>query len=557
MSLTSLDSVIEQYLLCVDAGESIDEEQWLARYPQWADDLREFFTLHRQAHASFQPPTNSINLRPQALPHYNPDASPTLHPSSVNWTWSQIASASYPIPFGPYDLLAEINRGGMGIVYRAVHRQLQRTVALKILRAGEMATAEEVKRFHSEAITSSHLNHPHIVPIFEAGQCHGLTYFTMAFIDGEDLAAKLQQAPLDAQQAAHLILKMAEAVAFAHQHHILHRDIKPSNILIDTQGTPFLADFGLARFEQIDEQLTLTGQILGTPAYMAPEQARSSSQAHSESVDIYALGAVLYASLTGQPPFSGPTPFDVLLQVLDRLPPAPSQLQRQIPRPLEAICLKAMAKNPAQRYPTASALADDLRLFLRGEPITFDRPTWRERLELWWRREPILISHLGAILASALIILISYLARYSHASPQQFAVKFGILVSWALVSVLLQHLSRFNRRREWVHLVWATADMCFYTAVLIAADAPRGLLFVGYPLMIAVSGLFYRVRFVTYMTTLGCLSTLLVATSVTDSLTDRIDFLCIYLIALVVLGVSIAAMIRRVRSLSRFYGEME
>jgi serine/threonine-protein kinase len=553
MSDASLDSVIEQYLLRAESGEPRDDAQWLARYPQWADDLQEFFSLHHQAQTTFQQPLTDDWAATQ-LPGQVRLESGT---SASNWTWSQIASAQYPIPFGPYDLLAEINRGGMGIVYRAIHRQLQRVVALKILRAGELATAEEVKRFHTEAITSSNLNHPHIVSIFEAGQCHGLIYFTMAYIDGEDLEAKLQREPLDPQLAAHLLLKMAEAVAFAHEHHILHRDIKPSNILIDTQGTPFLADFGLARSQQLDEKLTLTGQILGTPAYMAPEQARASSAMHAESADISALGAVLYAALTGQAPFSGPTPFDILLQVLDRQPPAPTQIQKKIPRPLEAICLKAMAKNPALRYPSAVALAEDLRLFLRGDPINVARPSWRQRFELWWRREPILISHLGAIGATAVIILISFLARYSHASTQQFAVKFGILVSWSIASILLQRLSRFNRRREWVHLLWATADMCFFTAAIIAADPPRGLLFVGYPLMIAVSGLFYRVRFVTFMTTLSCLSTLLVATTVTDSLTDRVDFLSIYLIALVVLGTSIAAMIRRVRSLSRFYGELE
>jgi serine/threonine protein kinase len=546
MSDESLDLIIEQYLLRTEAGDAIDEDQWVNDHPGFSAELRSFLQLHRQAHAVFDAPKGTLSgqhLRTQT-------------PGSI-WTWNHIANSQFPFPFGPYDLLEEINRGGMGIVYKANHRQLQRIVALKILRAGDMATEEEIKRFHIEAIASSALDHPNIIPTYEASQWNGLVYFTMRLIEGVDLEAKLRSESIEPREAAHILLKLTEAVGYAHQKQVLHRDIKPSNVLIDQQGEPFLADFGLARLQAADDRMTMTGQVLGTPAYMAPEQARMSADRTSHTVDIYALGAVLYAAITGQPPFSGPTPFDVLLQVLDRQPPAPSQINKHIPATLEAICIKAMAKAPVDRYQSAAALANDLRLFLRGEAIVMDKPHWNQRLQMWWRREPILISHLCALFATTLIILISYLTHYSDAASSQFATKVGLLFAWVIGCVALQRLVNLNRHREWVHLVWATFDVTLYTSLITVADPPRGLLLVGYPLMIAASGLFYRVRFVTYTTIVCCLGTFFLAFSVDDAISERLDFLGIYLTALIVLGLCVSAMIRRVRSLSRFYGESD
>ncbi len=539
MSDESLDLIIEHYLLRTEAGEAIDEDQWVSDHPRFEDDLRSFLQLHRQAHAVFNDPSST-----------------TTNPLSV-WNWSQIANSQFPFSFGAYDLLEEINRGGMGIVYKANHRQLQRIVALKILRAGDMATEEEVRRFHIEAVASSALDHPNIIPTYEASQWNGLIYFTMRLIDGVDLEAKLRQESIEPRYAAHILLKITEAVAYAHQKQVLHRDIKPSNVLIDQQGEPYLADFGLARLQATDDCMTMTGQVLGTPAYMAPEQARMTADRASHTVDIYALGAVLYALMTGQPPFTGPTPFDVLLQVLDRQPPAPSKINKNVPATLEAICIKAMAKEPTDRYRSAADLANDLRLFLRGEAIVIDKPNWNQRLQMWWQREPILISHLCALFATTLIILISYLSHYSDAAASQFATKFGLLIAWAVGCFVLQRLVRLNHHREWVHLLWATYDVILYTSLITVADPPRGLLLVGYPLMIAASGLFYRVRFVTYTTTVCCIGTLLLAFGVDDAIGARLDFLGIYLTALIVLGLCVSAMIRRVRSLSRFYGESD
>lgn len=563
MSEAEIEQIIEDFIARTEAGEHFDEAQCLRDHPHLADELKDFFHLHHQAHQAFALPAESDSLSrilPNA-PAFTLSLSGVSHnesrtPSSGHsaWSWNRIAEAEFPLRFGPYDLLEEINRGGMGIVYKAIHRDMNRTVALKVLRAGEMATDEEVRRFRTEVLASTALSHPNIIPTFEAGQLHGLFFLTMAFIEGKDLQSQLKQLRSDPERTAKLILKITEAVGHAHQQNIIHRDIKPSNILIDSCGEPFLADFGLAHRMRENDGLTATGQILGTPAYMPPEQASGRAKKLTTSVDIYALGAVLYATVTGQPPFSGPTPFDVLIQVIDRQPPRPRQVNRQCPRPLELICLKAMAKQPEERYATAADLASDLRKFLRGEVISFPSPTISQRAITWWRREPILVSHLCALGSIVVIVTASYLFGTGASTPNRFWIKLPLLVAWILACIGFQRVSRYYRYRNWVHLTWAATDLVIYTVLMINANPPRGLLMVGYPMMIAASGLFYRVRFVVFMTITCNLAMLLLVSLVDDPIKQRLDYLAIYFIGITILGLCVMTMIRRIRGLSRFCG---
>src|SRR5437762_4795211 len=271
--------------------------------------------------------------------------------------------------FGDYELLEEIGRGGQGVVYRARQKSLNRTVALKVIGLGHWATEAHLKRFRREAEAAASLEHPGIVPIHEVGEREGTCYFSMGFIEGDQLDAVVRREPMSVRRAAELIAKVARTVHYAHEHHILHRDIKPGNILLDQEGEPHLTDFGLARLVETESTVTRTMEVLGTPSYMAPEQAVGNNAAVSSATDVYGLGAVFYQLLTGHPPFAGGTTYETIRQVLDTQPRQPRLLNPKIDRDLSTICLKCLEKDPKRRYSSAVALAADLERWLKHEPI--------------------------------------------------------------------------------------------------------------------------------------------------------------------------------------------
>ena len=304
---------------------------------------------------------------------------------------------------GDYELIAEIARGGMGVVYKARQISLNRIVAVKMILAGQLATKADHDRFHSEAQAAALLDHPNILPVFEVGEHEGQHYFSMGYVDGQSMAVRLSEGPLPPNEAAELVATVAEAVEYAHRQGVIHRDIKPSNILIDSKGRPRVTDFGLAKRADSSSELTTTGQVLGTPSYMPPEQAAGHVNAVGPLADVYALGALLYAALTGRPPFHAATQLETLQQVLQREPVALRQLNAAIPRDLETIVLKCLEKSAARRYATAQALADDLRRYLDGRPI-LARPVGRgEYAWRWCRRQPLVASLIAAVVATLLV----------------------------------------------------------------------------------------------------------------------------------------------------------
>lgn len=316
-------------------------------------------------------------------------------------------SRSAPTPigtvryFGDYELIEEIARGGMGVVYKARQVSLDRSVALKMILTGALASEADVKRFYLEAEAAANLDHPGIVPIFEVGMHEGQHYFSMGFIEGESLAQRIAKGPLPPREAAALLKQVAEAVQFAHERGVIHRDLKPANILLDATGRPRVSDFGLAKRLEIDDSITATGQVMGTPSYMPPEQASGKSHLIGPLTDVYALGAILYCTLTGRPPFQSASATDTILQVLEQEPVGPRQLNAQVPRDLETITLKCLQKEPRHRYASAQALADDLGRFLRGEPVAA-RPVGRvEHVARWCRRNP----SVAALSATAALLL--------------------------------------------------------------------------------------------------------------------------------------------------------
>lgn len=383
-SHSRLDQVLADYLHSVEAGTPIDADELMRQNPDLADELQSFFA-------------NRAAMERLAAPlQQGSELDPTI--GMINFeAKGELPRVRY---FGDYELIEELGRGGMGVVYRARQTTLNRMVALKMILAGNLASSEDVRRFRQEAEAAANLDHPHIAPIYETGEHNNQHYFSMKLIEGPSLLDALPELRKDTRKAVRMLEQVARGVHHAHQRGVLHRDLKPANILLDREGTPYVTDFGLAKRVEGGSNVTTSGAIVGTPSYMAPEQARGEKQL-STAIDVYSLGAILYEILAGRPPFKGNSPMDTLVQVMSREPERPSSLVSGTNRDLETICLKCLEKEPAKRYGSAETLADDLGRFLRCEPIRA-RPigpaarSWR-----WAQRNP-----LSAALATGLMVVV-------------------------------------------------------------------------------------------------------------------------------------------------------
>jgi serine/threonine-protein kinase len=360
-----LDELVTAYLKAVEAGEKPNREEWLARHPDLASDLAAFFDAQDQMDRL----AGSIRA-PTPIKEGDAWEAPTLAPREPATMQGPLGTVRY---FGDYELLEELARGGMGIVYKARQVSLNRPVALKMILAGQLASEADVHRFRTEAEAAANLDHPNIVPIYEVGEHEGQHYFSMKLIEGGSLTEWIKtnltaeraedrreketgySLGLSESSAVSILTKVARAVHHAHQRGILHRDLKASNILLDALAEPHVTDFGLAKRIQADSKLTQSGAIVGTPSYMAPEQARS-EKVLTTAVDVYSLGAILYELLTGRPPFHAATPMDTLLQVIDQEPTPPRKLNPHLDRDLETICLKCLEKEAGRRFNSAEAL---------------------------------------------------------------------------------------------------------------------------------------------------------------------------------------------------------
>jgi WD40 repeat protein len=416
-----VNEALAAYLEAADAGQPPDRQEFLARYPDLAAELEAFFANRAQFQRLAAP------LGPAASPpqvnHGDAAAeAPTLAPGAA--TDPSPGTVRY---FGDYELLAEIARGGMGVVFKARQVSLNRLVALKMILAGQLASPQDVQRFRTEAEAAANLDHPNIVPIYEVGEHEGQHYFSMKLIEGGNLAQQVSQLTTDPRTTARLLATIARAVQYAHQRGILHRDLKPANILLQwpagegSPPVPHVTDFGLAKRVEGDKGLTASGAIVGTPSYMAPEQAQGKRGAVTTAADVYSLGAILYELLTGRPPFQAETPLDTILQVLEQEPPRPRVLKPRMDRDLETICLKCLRKDPARRYSSAEALAQDLEHWLAGEPIQARRPGAGERFIKWAKRRPAAaaVAAGGGVAGAAfLIVVLSYNAWLEQTNDQ-------------------------------------------------------------------------------------------------------------------------------------------
>jgi WD40 repeat protein/tRNA A-37 threonylcarbamoyl transferase component Bud32 len=435
-----VNAIIADYLRAADSGQAPSRQELLKRHPDLVTELQAFFADHDELNQLAQPLRNPAETSRPQEDHLPQRSSATEAPTLGLGESGSTDLGQRVRYFGDYELLSEIARGGMGVVYKARQSNLNRVVALKMILAGQFASPADVQRFLTEAEAAANLDHANIVSIYEVGEHDGQHYFSMRLVEGGSLAQwifECRPSLIDSpdggamkrlqRDSAQLIVSVARAVHHAHQRGVLHRDLKPANILLQNPQSPIrdlqsavalVTDFGLAKRatgpggHAGDVNLTRSGAILGTPSYMAPEQA-SGTKGLTTAVDVYSLGAILYELLTGRPPFQADTPLDTVLQVLEQEPQRPRQLDARVDRDLETVCLKCLEKDPSRRYATAEDLALDLERWLAGEPILARRASRWERARKWARRRPAAAA-LATVSAASLLCLLALAAFLWH-----------------------------------------------------------------------------------------------------------------------------------------------
>ena len=549
-------------------GESPAQDQYVAVFP----DRREVVTkIFAELDSEGQSPGHTKEKYGRG--DVQPVAENIMNAKTIPQNCGGIpADVNASAMIGDYELIDEIARGGMGVVYRARHSGLKRLVALKMILSGSMATYEERERFLREAELAANLDHPSIVPIYEVGEHENRPFFSMKLVEGSSLSKQANRFRNDPHAAARLTSTLARALHYAHGRGFLHCDLKPSNVLIDSQGKPYITDFGLARRTGEDSSLSVSGAILGTPSYMAPEQATGSRASLGPATDVYGLGAILYELLTGRPPFRTPTIMETVVQVLERDPAPPRELRPEIPRELESICLKCLEKSPKERYPSADAMAQELDNYLQGNGIASTGIL--SKLRRWNRREPELVARLGGLGLMAIMTQTNYYIS-PHPDPRLHWTIQGVLGFWALLSILFQMLLRTGFWSDRVRVLWSAADILCLTIELKllervgpASDFSGSLvhvettLLVGYPLLIAASGLWWRLNLVWITTTMTMIAYGWIYIDATLSWREgRFTWReCpdlvhpnIFLAGLLLTGYVVLRQVKRILALSRYY----
>ncbi|HTU21260.1 MAG TPA: serine/threonine-protein kinase [Gemmataceae bacterium] len=455
-----------------------------------------------------------------------------------------------------YEILGELGRGGMGVVYKARQLGLNRIVALKMVLAGLHAGSEELARFRLEAEAAARLQHPNIVPIYEIGEHEGCPFFSMQLLEGGSLADLLDGKPWRSRRAAELLLPLAEAIHEAHQQGIIHRDLKPANILLTAGGVPKITDFGVAKQLNADSDaarpLTRSFALLGTPSYMSPEQAQCLRSEIGPTADVYSLGAILYQLLTGRPPFQAATPMDTVLRLLEDEPTPPRQLHPRVARDLQAVCLKCLEKAPQRRYGSALELANDLRRYLCKEPVHAVVPGPLGRLAGWARQRPALSATWLFLLVFYLRHLLSHLIYPSDVSASHPLFVLGLMLSWAAGAAGFQWLVRQAGWQTRAIYGWAVLDVVLFTALLWVQGGPNSSLLVGYLLLIAAAGLRFRPRLVWFVTEISLVSyaVLVVDAYSRQKLVDpsALQFPVVFALSLLLMGLILHLLFRRIRT---------
>jgi serine/threonine-protein kinase len=486
-----LNQILLDYLESSEQGVELDSAEVLARHPEFAPDLKDFLDTYRHVETLTAP----VRQMSQSVLKVTLGGRPAV----ADDTKVKYPAVVAPRTVADYQVLGEIGRGGMGIVYKARQAGLNRVVALKLILAGEHAGAESLTRFRTEAESVARLQHPNVVQVYEVGEHNGLPFLSLEYCPGGSLDRRLAGKPLPPDQAGALVRTLAEAVQAAHAAGVVHRDLKPANVLLDANGTPKISDFGLAK--RLGESgRTASGAILGTPSYMAPEQADSRGGPVGPAADVHALGAILYECLTGRPPFKAGSLLGTVRQVVSEEPVPPRQLNARTPKDLQTICLKCLEKDPRRRYASARALAADLLAQQRGEAISARPPGILGRADRWVRSRPALAATLIALTVLYLnhLVLLALGAPNEGGSFHWFAT--GLTVAWASGASLCQWLVNRSRWSTAATFAWAALDVMMATLMMARGQGPRSALLIGYPLLIVGTALRFRISLLWFVT---------------------------------------------------------